>query len=196
MPTYARPSWLEQLKKEPLEILGYHGTSVARATQILRGGFRLSQNDWDWLGEGIYFWQDAPLRALQWARTWPGARTGGGHAVIQARLRLEDCMDLLDNDWNDLFSEASARFVRTWAQEGRQIPTNNKPYGCNRLDRAYFDFIVGDLRRTSVPIRSIRTAVTEGLPVQPASPICFDSHVQVAIRDHSLISDIRLVYTE
>jgi len=191
-----RPIWIDKLKSEPLEVLGYHGTSATRAQQIMHEGFRISRNDWDWLGEGVYFWQDAPLRALEWARTWPGAKGGGGRAVIRARLRLAGCMDLLDNDWNELLRQGAATFAEALAQDGRQTPSNNKPYGCNRLDRAYFDFIVGRLRRGSVLIRSIRTAVTEGAPVQSDSPICFDSHVQIAIRDPSLISDIKLIYTE
>ena len=55
MPKSSRPGWIEQLKREPLEVLGYHGTSASRAAQIMREGFRMSRNDWDWLGEGIYF---------------------------------------------------------------------------------------------------------------------------------------------
>jgi hypothetical protein len=53
--------------KEPLQVYGYHGTSQTKALSILDRGFRASDNDYDWLGTGIYFFQDAPLRAKQWA---------------------------------------------------------------------------------------------------------------------------------
>ncbi len=54
---------------DSLEIYGYHGTSQTKAASILINGFRASDNDYDWLGTGIYFFQDAPLRAKQWANT-------------------------------------------------------------------------------------------------------------------------------
>lgn len=43
-----------------LEAIGYHGTRLTFAERILAEDFRGSANDWEWLGHGIYFWQDAP----------------------------------------------------------------------------------------------------------------------------------------
>ena len=37
-------------------VYGYHGTTEAGAVSILDRGFRISGNDWDWLGTGVYFW--------------------------------------------------------------------------------------------------------------------------------------------
>jgi len=59
-----------------------------------------SENAWDWLGHGLYFWETSPLRALEWAQPRPGsvpgvgasASTGGCGAVIQ----LGRCFDLTD----------------------------------------------------------------------------------------------------
>lgn len=32
---------------------------------------RVSRNDYDWLGNGIYFWEDSYQRAFQWAlQSW------------------------------------------------------------------------------------------------------------------------------
>ena len=50
-----------------IEIYGYHGTSKTKAMNIQSNGFVASDNDYDWLGTGIYFFQDAPIRAKQWA---------------------------------------------------------------------------------------------------------------------------------
>ncbi|MGB5637309.1 MAG: hypothetical protein WBM44_25005 [Waterburya sp.] len=52
---------------EPLEVYGYHGTSLSAAQKIIEQGFNFSINDYDWLGTGVYFFQDAPLRASSWA---------------------------------------------------------------------------------------------------------------------------------
>src|SRR5437667_162610 len=50
-------------------VLGYHGCDREVGERILGGGGHLqpSENDYDWLGSGIYFWEDTPSRALEWA---------------------------------------------------------------------------------------------------------------------------------
>jgi hypothetical protein len=41
----------------PIQVFGYHGTSREKANTILSEGFRVSDNDYDWLGKGVYFFQ-------------------------------------------------------------------------------------------------------------------------------------------
>ena len=68
-----------------MEVTGFHGTSRASAGSILANGFDLSRNEYDWLGEGVYFFQDAPQRALDWARE----RFGREAAVVMAMIDLD-----------------------------------------------------------------------------------------------------------
>ena len=35
-----------------------------------------SQNDYDWLGPGIYFWVDSPERGIEWAREQAARKRG------------------------------------------------------------------------------------------------------------------------
>src|SRR4051794_26746785 len=54
-------------------IIGYHGCTRAFAEDVLLGRtpidqWQPSQNVWDWLGHGIYFWEHSPGRALRWAQ--------------------------------------------------------------------------------------------------------------------------------
>jgi hypothetical protein len=54
-------------------IVGYHGCSEKFARNILVGkqpiaDWKPSDNKWDWLGRGIYFWEHSPERALRWAQ--------------------------------------------------------------------------------------------------------------------------------
>jgi hypothetical protein len=69
----------------PIQVFGYHGTSRQKANAILSQGFRVSDNDYDWLGEGVYFFQDAPYRAMQWATQ----QHPQNPAVIRAVIQLE-----------------------------------------------------------------------------------------------------------
>ena len=59
------------------------------------GAFRLSENNYDWLGKGVYFWEYAPYRALEWARLI-GLQQGEEPAVLGATIRLGNCVNLMD----------------------------------------------------------------------------------------------------
>ena len=51
-------------------VLGYHGCDRAVGERVLANKVHLkaSNNDYDWLGTGIYFWENSPRRALEWAK--------------------------------------------------------------------------------------------------------------------------------
>lgn len=84
-------------------VLGFHGCDVAVGETLLHSQdahLRASHNVWDWLGGGIYFWENDPMRALEFAelkRKFPG----GGAAVnipfvIGAIIDLKLCCSLTD----------------------------------------------------------------------------------------------------
>ena len=50
-------------------IIAYHGCDESVVRRVLLTGEHLaaSENDYDWLGYGIYFWEFGPERAFEWA---------------------------------------------------------------------------------------------------------------------------------
>jgi hypothetical protein len=49
-------------------VLGYHGCDRKVGERLLGGeALKPSNNDYDWLGPGIYFWEANPLRGLEFA---------------------------------------------------------------------------------------------------------------------------------
>ncbi|MES2739356.1 MAG: hypothetical protein V4754_00165 [Pseudomonadota bacterium] len=83
----------------PSFLIGFHGTDVKTAEKILSGKGHLSssENDYDWLGHGIYFWEYSPLRAYQFAQEkfkWQGRKekVAVAGAIIDPGL----CLNLLD----------------------------------------------------------------------------------------------------
>ena len=69
-------------------VFGFHGCSRDVADAVLHAdGVSLtsSENDYDWLGSGIYFWEGAPVRALEWAVKKFGQDNA---AVLGARINL------------------------------------------------------------------------------------------------------------
>lgn len=50
----------------PHFVLGYHGCDETVAQAVIAGHARLrpSENSYDWLGHGMYFWENNPARAM------------------------------------------------------------------------------------------------------------------------------------
>lgn len=160
-----------------LQVTGYHGTSSAMAGIIEREGFKLSRNDYDWLGDGVYFFQDGLLRAWQWARE----RHGDDVAVIGADIRLVDCMDLLDVGWTGILSNAYDEYSSLLEKIGRAAPRQTG--GAHSLDRDVINYAVDMLARNGIRVACVRAAFREGQPIYPGSAFHDRSHVQIAVRE-------------
>jgi hypothetical protein len=81
-------------------VIGYHGCDFRVAQRIisLQEQLKPSQNAWDWLGHGIYFWEDSPARAKRWAVA-ESQRQGSKikhPAVVGAIIDLGNCLNLTD----------------------------------------------------------------------------------------------------
>lgn len=77
---------------ETIWVYGYHGNRMEQDSAIVEAGFKPSNNEYDWLGGGIYFWQAVPKRAWQWAQSaYPDNPT-----VVKSKLRMDrSCLELL-----------------------------------------------------------------------------------------------------
>jgi hypothetical protein len=175
-------------------VLGYHGTRLTLAQEILSNGFHPSANDYDWLGGGIYFFQDAPDRAWDWAcqhtqRKYPN----DSPAVICSRLRLKNCIDLFDSlpntGWPLLIKETYNELL---ISHGNSLP---RQQGLRHgLDRLVIDSMINALE-SHLYIGVIRSVFLEGEMIFPASALSQKGHVQIAIRDLTLIEDSWLLNT-
>ncbi len=168
-----------------LQAIGYHGTTLSAAQSIVTDGFLPSNSPWEWLGHGIYFWQDAPNRAREWARDWH-ARKGyeGPIAVVAARIDLHAFVDLLDQVDMDLVSAYARKFEIRMAQLGSRL--KNK-YPVHRLDCAIFNFLTNVLSSRGRAVRGYRAACVEGKAITTDSPIYDRSHLQLAVIDQDAI---------
>jgi hypothetical protein len=54
---------------QPFSVIGFHSCDKEVGLRVLNGNDELlpSENAWDWLGTGIYFWEQNPFRALEYA---------------------------------------------------------------------------------------------------------------------------------
>lgn len=179
------------LVQRPEEVIGYHGCSREAASALLAGQpWRRSANAYDWLGEGIYFWEYAPYRALAWARECFGEQA----AILQATLRLGHCLNLLDVGHQQALRRIYAEAQQLSASAGVPLPLNTARgahfLDCYIVDR-YCRMLADD--PDAATMQTVRGCFPEGDPIYPGSKILTEAHVQIAVRDADCILSLSLL---
>jgi hypothetical protein len=174
-------------------IEGFHGTTLVAAESIVRNGFKHSEKDYDWLGDGVYFWQDGPYRAREWALKWAVRHYGGEAAVVGAKVNLErsTLMDLIDIQWWDRLRTFYEKYLEYCTRTGKGIPKQeaDRLSGAHRLDRAVVNYAIDFCRKMGDSITAVRAAFIEGKLVYPSSAFYDRAHVQIAVREGGLIGN-------
>lgn len=175
------------MSPQSFPVYGYHGTSRSNADLILAHGFQLSRNDYDWLGAGIYFFQDAPLRALQWAT----AQFPEEPAVLRSILILRDCLDLVDVGFVEVLRGSYSLFQEQCQRSGRPLPRQTRM--AHRLDCAVIDFAAEVLESTGRSVSAVRGIFQEGEAYYPESALTVQGHIQIAVRDLTCIQETVII---
>jgi hypothetical protein len=170
-------------------VYGYHGTSRNNANRILSQGFQFSENRYDWIGRGIYFFQDAEQRAWEWAE-----HRHANPAVLGALIELSNFIDLLDIGGFQLISEAYHLLIEEYIQIERPPPNQNPESGARWLDYAVINYAIEQLieLRFQTKVYGVRAAFAEGQPAFQNSALLDRTHVQIAVRDTSAIKHLFL----
>ncbi len=179
-------------------IVGYHGCDRSVVESVFLQGKSLlpSQNDYDWLGEGIYFWEYGPQRALEFALQQK-ARSHGkkvqNPAVLGAYIQLGNCFDLTDTRCTGLLQKAFEEWSAFLLSAGLPLPKNKG--GKDRLlrlrDCALLNWYLkrSDLESSGGRpyYQSVRGIFTEGELLYEDAGFFTQTHTQVAIRDPDCI---------
>lgn len=172
-------------------ICGFHGCDVSVRDKAVNGGMlRKSVNEYDWLGSGIYFWENDPERALEWAKTL-SKREGSSIAtpsVVGAYIDLGNCLDLSKISSSKPLKIGYQLLVDSCIKDGKELPTN-KNIGSNTdillrfLDCAVInqliDFAKDDDSFTEYD--SVKGYFTEGDCVYPGGTFKEKSHIQICV---------------
>jgi len=178
-------------------VTGFHACKRDFAEALVRGEIKLadwkpSENRYDWLGKGIYFWERNKRRARQWA----AKNVKGEAAIIQAEIELGVCLDLADSEHVGAIRQVFDELVATYRTNGWTLP-KNRSTGLRDLDRLVIDEFVRFLEEggtgRAVELDSVCAPFEEGEPIFPGSLIRDQSHVQVAVRNYQMILSIELV---
>jgi hypothetical protein len=178
-------------------VLAYHGCDRAVGERILQGEpFLPSENDYDWLGSGIYFWEANPDRARAWARRLANDHHAKGETyepfVIGAAIDLGFCLDLMTSNGTnvvagayDLFKSSSPTVVEKLANTGG---VDKK---LRNLDCAVINYLHQAREKADMPaFDSVRGLFPEGKELYMDSGFRLETHVQICVRNQDLIHGV------
>lgn len=180
----------------PSWVLGFHGTdeeTVHNAVMDASFRFDIPENDYDWLGNGVYFWENDPVRAMEFSKErmkWRGI-TDKTPAVVGAVIDLGLCLNLFDQPALKELAVAHEDFAFDMNVLGVDMPAN-KGKSEDRTMRHLDCAVIEQLHRMRIgaqvpPYQTVRSGFHEGKPAYEGSGFRAKNHIQIAVRDHSCI---------
>jgi len=166
-------------KSYPLFVFGFHGCDRSVAEKVLAGEAELqsSENAYDWLGTGIYFWENAPERALEWAC----AQNKKDPYVIGAVIQLSSCLNLMDKGSASMLNSVYQKLQET----GDVLPVNKGKL--HNLDMFVINMAIYFAEKDDRYFDAVRGAFIEGCEIFPHSSIRSDTHIQLCVRNPECI---------
>jgi hypothetical protein len=181
-------------------VLGFHGCDETVANKILLGkdDLRESVNRYDWLGHGIYFWDNSPARAAEYANFLKNNSFRSKHpiitpAVLGAVISLGNCLDLLD--YGNLKTlrtsyevlRASHALSKTPISQNRNVG-NNTDLLLRELDCDVIETLHQFRKQINLPAYdSIRGVFWEGPLLYPNAGFREKDHIQICVRNPNCI---------
>lgn len=191
----------------PEIVVGYHGcdNSVAEKIFIGKANLKASENEYDWLGNGIYFWEGSHDKALKWAKD---SRKIEKPAVVGAFIRLGNCLDLLDIEHIREIENSYSILEEEYSLLDQPLPTNTSPKSdgiryarkldclvVERLHKLNNDFIAEKINSDDILhiqndpdfIDSVRGLFQEGEEIYENAGFRKENHIQLCIKNPNCI---------
>lgn len=176
--------------------IGFHGCDKSVAEAILHGeSLYPSNNSYDWLGHGIYFWENNERRALQFAEEAALRNTSSIREpfVIGAVIDLGYCLDLTDMGCLSEIRQSYEAMRDAFIAAGKILPIN-KSLGENadlllrHLDCAVIEYehIINEKAKVK-SFDSVRGVFVEGAELFPGGGIREKNHIQICVRNPNCI---------
>lgn len=177
----------------PNVVFGFHACESELAKKLVAkaSNLHISNNSYDWLGPGMYFWESSPDRAEMYGKELKSLNKLKKPVVVGAAISLGYCLDLLDSGSLKLLKVSYDELIKTLKAAGEEVPAN-KP-GDKRdpsfddllfrtLDCAVINFLHSQRKEQELrPFDSVRGAFWEGKPLYPTAGFKEKNHVQIAV---------------
>lgn len=187
-------------RAKPGLVIGFHGCDSSVRTSVVLNEMNLlpSSNDYDWLGHGIYFWENNRRRALEFAQELhEQARKNKPQimqpAIVGAVIDMGYCLDLTDSEYLCLLQTSYEKLVTAFESMGAKLPENKSTTGSNQrlirnLDCAVIENFHEQRQFLALkPFDSVRSAFAEGEELYPTAGFNEKNHIQLCIRNPNCI---------
>jgi hypothetical protein len=154
--------------------------------------FLASETSYDWLGPGVYFWENDPIRAIQWASLpWRNIKTP---SVVGAVLDIGRCLDLTTQGGVEAVRAAYQGLVQLHRLTEQPLPQNiGSEKGKRHLDCAVIKHLhrarqkMAESDPAILPYQSVRALFVEGNELYEGAGFHDKTHVQICVIDQSRI---------
>lgn len=171
--------------------IGFHGCDQSVVDIVIAGKETLlaSTNDYDWLGSGIYFWENNEERAMEWAvelSKRPGSSVKQP-AVIGAIIDLGYCFDLTDTAYLKELKKSYDFALEFSRISGIPLPINKTLGNSTDLLLRKLDcYVIQTTHRINREANkraydSVRGVFWEGKPLYPNAGFAEKNHIQICI---------------
>jgi len=192
----------------PNFIIGFHGCEESDIEKLINlpNKILISENPYDWLGHGMYFWENNYTRAQLWADEKKQNGKIKKPSVLGAVIHLDYCCDFLDSKYIQLIQHYYTSFKDLSEILGDELPKNKDvPSDANgdmllrvldcavieHMHQQIFENWKKDIEKDgSSSIRNFDTTrgvFTEGGPAFEGAGIFEKSHIQVCVRNPNSI---------
>jgi len=168
---------------------------VAEKVFAGKASLTASENNYDWLGHGVYFWEHNALRAFEFAQDVQNQSSRGSSkikrpAVVGAIVDLGFCLNLLDSRSIEMVKQAYDDLVLFHAEAEEPLPSNagGPDRLLRRLDCAVIEMLHATREdRNEPPLDTVRAAFIEGKRIYKKAGFHTKNHIQLCVRNVACI---------
>ena len=181
-------------------IIGFHGCEKDTRDRLVNENslFKKSENKYDWLGHGIYFWDNDYDRALSFAKfkkehPEKGKKPIKNPSVLGAIINLGFCLDLVNSTSLGLLKVGYNILVENMKKYDLELPKNRSLKETNEFVFRHLDCAVIETLHSNresnklIPFDSVRGVFWEGDYLWTNAGFRDKNHIQICIRNPNCI---------
>lgn len=166
-------------------VFGFHGCNKETYDNVLykHQNLKTSNNTYDWLGNGIYFWENSWSRAIDWANS---KFEKDNAYVIGAVLDLGYCLNLTDYGSSQILRNGYEILYADYNNARKELPKNRGKKGNDILVRDLDCAVVQRVHQLNRELKkraydSVKGVFIEGNSVYDGSGFMEKTHIQICI---------------
>ncbi len=165
-------------------VFGFHGCDKELAEKLINNpseSLHYSDNPYDWLGKGMYFWENDPERALEWAKN---SRKIKEPAILGAAISLGKCLDFMQSKNIDELK----KLYESYKSIGIKVPENkNIPNGDFEFKLRFADcflinsYMYQQATHNNIFYDTVRGVFWEGKEIYKNAGFKQRNHIQISV---------------